>query len=359
VVYLRGGAFLLEAAMNIPSYSKVRAFGHREVLNILDGEIVVQEKIDGSQFSFGVLDSKLVCRSKGQEILIDAPEKMFGAAVETAKRLAPNLQPGWIYRGEYLQRPKHNVLAYSRVPAHHIILFDVMTGVETYLSRWALALEAARLGLESVPVYFQGRWEAGDSFSRYLCLGSVLGGVSIEGVVIKNYAKFTEDGKLATAKIVSDEFKERHTRQWKISNPGPADVVQHIVSELRTDARFRKAVQHLKERGELKYEPEDIGKLLKELGSDTHAEESEHIKEVLFRHFWPKIQRALCAGVANWYKDVFLPEYHEWLATIQYRGPKKHLDLFDTQEDAARAYDAAAKELFGEFACPNSKKEIE
>ena len=284
--------------MHIPSYSKVYQFGHREVRDILDGPVVIEEKIDGSQFSFGMIDGRLQCRSKGKEIFIEAPEKMFGPAVETAKRLAPLLVPGWIYRGEYLQKPKHNTLAYGRIPAQHIILFDVMTAPETYLC--PLAPEAARLGLECVPVYSGGNVKIED-IDQFLSRESILGG-KIEGVVIKNYSKFTEDGKLATAKVVSEQFKERHRGEWKVSNPSNSDFVQVVIASLRTDARYRKAVQHLRERGELHGDPEDIGPLLKKLGKDTYAEESEQLKEVLFKHFWPKIQRGICSGFPEWYK---------------------------------------------------------
>ena len=42
-----------------------------------------------------------------------------------------------------------------------------------------------------------------------------------------------------------------------------------------------------------------------------------------------------------------------WRAQIKVHGKKKHLGLFATPADAARAYDAAAIEAFGEFARPN------
>ena len=42
-----------------------------------------------------------------------------------------------------------------------------------------------------------------------------------------------------------------------------------------------------------------------------------------------------------------------WVAQIQRGGHNFHLGTFGSPEDAARAYDAKAAELFGEFARPN------
>lgn len=43
----------------------------------------------------------------------------------------------------------------------------------------------------------------------------------------------------------------------------------------------------------------------------------------------------------------------KWFASIRIDGGPKYLGRFNTKEDAARAYDAAALELHGEFACTN------
>ncbi len=43
----------------------------------------------------------------------------------------------------------------------------------------------------------------------------------------------------------------------------------------------------------------------------------------------------------------------KWQATVRARGANYYLGLFQTAEEGARAYDAKARELFGEFARPN------
>lgn len=47
----------------------------------------------------------------------------------------------------------------------------------------------------------------------------------------------------------------------------------------------------------------------------------------------------------------------KWMAQIGTRGRNRYLGQFQYEEDAARAYDAAARSEFGEFACPNFPEE--
>lgn len=285
------------------SYPKIYNLGHWALAELLSDPVTVEEKIDGSQFSFGRFGNELKCRSKGQQLIVDAPEKMFELAVQTAKNLFPLLKDGWTYRAEYLRVPKHNTLAYERIPANHLILFDVSPSEESYLTYAEKKAEAERLGLEIVPLMFEGMVTEAKQVFEFMERVSILGGQKIEGVVIKNYKKFGPDKKVLLAKHVSEEFKETNKTEFRKSNPTNTDVLIQIGEQYCNGARWNKAVQHLKERGEIEGSPRDIGKLLKEVQADIRGECEGEIKEQLYKWALPHIIRASTRGLPEWYKE--------------------------------------------------------
>lgn len=288
------------------SYPKVYAIGHGAIADLFHGEnLLVEEKIDGSQFSF-VLDGDTVrMRSRGAKVYPETAGQ-FLAAVKAVEELAPRLHEGWVYRGEYLQKPKHNVLAYSRVPRFHIILFDINTGEEVYLSRQEKEAEAERLGMEVVPLLYSGPVVSQEQFYRLLERDSVLGGVKIEGVVVKNYARFGIDRKVLMGKYVSETFKETHGKEWKAANPTISDIVERLIATLRNERRWEKAVERLRDAGTLQNAPQDIGPLMKEVQQDIRAEEMDFIRDKLAEWALPRIMRASAFGLPEWYKKRLL-----------------------------------------------------
>ena len=288
------------------SYASSYAVGHRTVADLFAEPVAIEEKVDGSQFSFGIFDDGLRARSKGKELVLDAPEKMFQQAVDTVRELGGDLVPGWTYRGEYLQKPKHNTLAYDRVPAKHIIIFDIETGNQSFLGYEAKAAEAARLGLEVVPLIYHGMITSPEQLKSMLDRTSILGGQKIEGVMAKNYARMNPDKKIMIGKFVSEQFKEIHQGEWKKANPASAEICDAIIASLKTPARWHKAIQHLRDRGELTNTPRDIGGLIKEVHADIDKECLEYVAERLMAHFMPKIHRGVVAGLPEFYKDELL-----------------------------------------------------
>lgn len=300
----------------IHSYPSIYNLGHAAIADLLKGPVIVEEKIDGSQFSFWKRsDGEVECRSKGAAINMIAPEGMFKAAVKTVTEVAPLMLPDVVYRGEYLAGPHHNALTYSRVPKGNIILFDANPALETYMDPPQKRIMAESLGLECVPVLFVGIVADIEQFRKLLETESILGGQKIEGVVIKpaNYDLFGRDKKVLMGKFVSESFREVHAKTWESEHKtkGPQEILAILQAKYNTTARWNKAVIHLKERGELQSAPQDIGKLMKEVPEDVLKECTEEIKADLFEWAWPQLRRMLGRGLPEWYKEELLKKQFE------------------------------------------------
>lgn len=299
------------------TYPQIFNLGHRAVSELTWHPLLVEEKVDGSQFSFmvamdsvGQWNNTLRIRSKNKEMDPDAPESLFIEAAETVRDLVPKLHMGWTYRAEYLKKPKHNTLAYSRVPKGHLIIFDINTDEEGYLDFEQKHAEAARLGLECVPLLLHGTVSLND-VKELLQRESILGGQLIEGVVLKpqGYNLWGQDKKVLMGKHVSEAYKETHKKVWKVDKRG--DVIQRLVDELRTPARWAKAVQSMRDAGGDVTEVKAIGQLIKEIQHDIAKEEKDYIKGKLWEIFGKDILRGSIRGFPEWFKKQLLEAQFE------------------------------------------------
>lgn len=300
------------------SYPKVYNLGHGAIKDLLaDGDqVFIQEKIDGSQFSFWLTaDEKLAFKSKSRAFDEHTADDLFKKAVASVQDVhaKSGIRPGWIYRGEYLAKPKHNVLSYDRIPKGHIALFDINHAQEQYLASMNVYEEAHRLNLECAQTLFVGVGSSltVDYLKELLEQTSQLGGQKIEGVVIKNYQRFGKDGHALMGKHVSEAFKEIHQGEWKTANPTNNDILEILVSKYRTPARWQKAVQHLAEVGKLLGEPKDIGALFHEVNRDLEAECTNEIKDLLWEWAKKHVLRGATRGLPEWYKDQLAAKQFE------------------------------------------------
>lgn len=299
----------------IPSYPKVWQAGHINTHELLQSsDIYVEEKIDGSQFSFGVIDGQLQMRSKGAEVFPENPPDDFKAAVQTVLNLYEEgfLSEGYIFRAEVLAKPKHNTLVYDRVPKGNLIVFDVEDyASHSFLSRHGAETVVFDRGLEFAPILHGGSVTL-EIFQELLTRESYLGGPTIEGVVIKPHGNmYGPDGKLILAKYVSEAYKETNRKDWKARNPGRSDIIKRLIETLRTEARWLKSIQHRRERGELLGAPQDIGPLIKEIQEDVATEEKEWIQEKLWETFRDQVIRGVTIGFPEWYKQRLLESAFE------------------------------------------------
>jgi len=292
----------------IRPYPKIFTIGQRYIEDIFDGEVVVEEKLDGSQFAFSNIDGEIHMRSKGAIQYRQNPDAMFRQAVDYVSGL--DLPERIVFYCEYLRVPKHNTLRYDRIPKNHLMLFGIsdVSGT-TFCNKNSIQLWAERLDIEPVPCLFEGKIKSIDELMSYLETDSFLGGSKIEGVVAKNYEKaFLLGGQpipFMAGKFVSEASKEVHRSQWKQENTGKGRW-ETFKEGFRTEARWQKAVQHLAEARKLEFAPRDIGALVKEIQRDILEEETDYIKDFLFKEYGHEVLKRAIAGFPDHYK--------KWLA---------------------------------------------
>ena len=293
--------------MTISAFPKIFAIGTDYIRDLFEGPVEVTEKVDGSQFVFGRTDEgEFVMRSKGRVIYEESVDKMFAPAVEAALGRASAIDNGQVLYCEYLRAPKHNTLRYERTPLGHLMLFGASWDHGTRFAGWAdLEHIAWDLDIDVAPLLHEGEVASVSELVGYLERESYLGGTTIEGVVVKNYAQpFLLGGQpipLMCGKFVSEAFKEKHLAGWSKEHTarGKWDVFR---DGFRTEARWEKAVQHLRDDGRLENAPRDIGPLIKEIQRDITEEEIDTIKDFLWREFGSTLLRTATAGVPEWYK---------------------------------------------------------
>ena len=95
------------------------------------------------------------------------------------------------------------------------------TGLEAYANREQKEHWARTLGLEVVPLLYQGMIESADELRELFETVSILGGQKIEGVVIKpeKYDLFGRDKKCVLGKYVSERYREVHAKHYKTPKP--------------------------------------------------------------------------------------------------------------------------------------------
>lgn len=290
----------------IKPFAKMFHLGHHIIEDLFEGEVEVTEKVDGSQFSFGRIKGELVVRSKGKVQEVDAPDKMFIEAIEYVKSIYDKLIPDVVYHCEYLRVPSHNTLKYDRIPKNHLALFGVRDHFSDILidDHRILCNHAEALDIDVVPLIYSGKTTAEDVI-KMIDQKSYLGGPKMEGVVVKRYEPYEFQGMVIpckAGKFVSEAFKEVHNRDWKKIHTGKGKW-QDFIEGYLTEARWNKAIQYLRDNGELAEEPKDIGPLIKRIQQDIVEEEKEKIMEVLWSIHNEDVKRKAIQGFPQWYKE--------------------------------------------------------
>ncbi len=198
-------------------YMHVERMGHGDVEGLTDGEVVVQEKLDGANLNVA-WDAQLkdfVIASRHKVIYANGVVvNEFRGAVDYVRGISDLEEvmiahPTWILRGEWLI--KHSV-NYDTKHIHKFYVFDVQDRADDnrYLHPDEYAALLNDWGVRMVPEVARLNDPTIADLTPLSTEKSLLDpATDREGIVIKRYGYKNTWGQVVWGKIVSEDFKEK------------------------------------------------------------------------------------------------------------------------------------------------------
>lgn len=225
-------------------YRKIQRLGAGGTENVFSpgDEIVVQEKLDGANASFKRDQGQILAFSRNTELHPRQDLRGFYGWTRTLN--VDNVREGKIYFGEWLV--KHQIDYGEHM--NKFYLFDIYdTKKREYAPFAEVEAEAARLNLNMVPVFYEGKYESPEQLNAFVGKSDLC--EAGEGVVVKNTTDRDKYGQQKIVKIVSSCFLETKTvgptkkkNKKKKKKSAEETVAQTTVTQARVAKLFHKLI---------------------------------------------------------------------------------------------------------------------
>lgn len=249
-------------------YMSVVRLGHKTTENVLQpgDPIIIQEKLDGANGSFKLEEGEIVAFSRNERLTEQNNLQGFYEWTQTLD--ANQLRSDVVYFGEWLTK--------------QFFLFDLYDiEKEKYIHFTEVKKEAERLGLNLIPVFYEGEYQSLEHLESFIGQ-TALGVKKGEGIVVKNVDYQDVYGKQLFVKLVIDAFKEVQ-RIKKPRDPNFQSAEIEAVQSVLTRARVEKWIYKLIDEGVLQanFGMQDMAMILKKITprivDDIMQEEGEQI----------------------------------------------------------------------------------
>lgn len=250
-------------------------------------------------------------RSKGASLYPDGSvQDLFHPSVNHVLSVQHLLPLGSVFYAETLKSERYNTLKYNRIPKNNIAIYGITDFERTAGEDFSeLRYLADRLDVETVPARGLHKFTDIKQVAALIDRESEYGGCQQEGIVIKDYSRPMEYTEMVypftVLKFVSEKFKEVHAKKNPDWTPDKSKL-EMLLERYKAEARWEKAVQRLKEKGEYTGEPRDIGPLIKEIHLDLVEEEKENFKDALYDIYQKDWKNVATQGMPEWYKSDYL-----------------------------------------------------
>lgn len=285
---------------SISSYPKVYRYGESRVADILNQDVIIQEKIAGLEISF-IKDATTILHvfHKKQKINKGNPPKVFCSLIDSLEKIKWSICQGWIYRCMYLPSPNGWGWRYERAPKERLVLFDIQDRTEKFINRTRALQEASRLGVDLVPEFLNGIATWGEVKLHLQTAPSLLGGGRVYGLVIKPTSRYEDNGEQEMAKVQQAPLQRR-----EISKPTThcKDIIGQVASTLKHKEIWLSTFLEMKDRGDLELTRQDIQPLSEAVLERIWLTCGKEIKDTLFRWGWARLEDEIVKGLPEWYK---------------------------------------------------------
>lgn len=230
-------------------YKKIKHLGdseNKDIFKVPDDEIVVTEKVDGSNMRVWSDNGRLVFGSRNVDDL-ERDNKQFKKIMDYIENILSQsdewLDEDLIYVGEAMK--KHS-LEYDWTDIPKFIGFDVLHKDTGKPLGWQMARkEFKRLGFKFINIICRGKTkEIKDKDLDRLMKESKYRDGKPEGIVIKNYRRENQYGRPLFAKVVTEKFKEKKDAKFG-KQKVKSDNSKYIVEKYATEARIRKIINKM------------------------------------------------------------------------------------------------------------------
>lgn len=290
--------------MEQKKYHSVIRYGKQGTEDVLTGNIVIQEKLDGANASFKVEDGKIKFFSRNNEL--DVSNTLRGFSIWGMKHLGnvefEKVRENFIFFGEWLVPHK---VQYNEEAFGQFYLFDIYdTETEVYLPFEEVKYAAEEFKLNVVPVMYEGPFQSLDHIQSFVGK-SHLGTVG-EGVVVKNPAHVDKHGNQTYVKFVSDAFAEMaNVKKHDIKAPA-TDSLQVFIESTVTKGRVEKLLHKAVDEGHLveDFAIEHMRDILKFMGNRILEDIMKEDSDILFKLLKPKIGKYMPLIVKEVLKEL-------------------------------------------------------
>lgn len=235
--------------MKFNKYMHIERYGTDEVEDIEFGECYIFYKIDGTNGSVWLDDGQVKAGSRNRELTLDNDNAGFYNYIIKNENIINYLKehPNHRLYGEWLV--PHSLKTYREDAWRKFYIFDVALhkddDTEELLPYEVYKFMLEKYNLDYIPPLAIMKNANYDSLIKLLeKTGQFLiedGKGNGEGIVIKNYSFVNKYGRQTWAKIVANEFKEKHAKAMGASIVNSTELVEEkIINKFCTEAFIEK-----------------------------------------------------------------------------------------------------------------------